>query len=149
MRLRSCVLLALPLACGYSLSATALYTVRDLGTLREYSVGTGLNNLGQVTGYSGGPRAFLYSNGQMADLGSLGGGSSTGTGINDAGQVTGYSDTPVVGRTHAFLYNNGQMIDLGTLPGGNYSVGYGINNAGQVTGGVRYSLRGPPCISVQ
>jgi len=77
--------------------------------------------------------AFLYSNGQMTDLGTLGGAFSFGLAINDAGQVTGAAYT-VSGEEHGFVYSNGKMIDLGTLGGPN-SVGLAINNAGQVTGG--------------
>ena len=66
--------------------------------------------------------AFLYSNGTMADLGTLPGGSvSAAHGINASGQVVGYADTSS-GYAHAFLYSNGTMTDLGTLPGGSCRV---------------------------
>ena len=101
------------------------------------SGGSAINNAGQVTGRSytatdAAIHAFLYSNGQMTDLGTFGGRSSSGSGINDAGQVTGSSETSI-GSSHAFLYNNGQMMDLGTL-GGCCSSGSATNNEGQVTG---------------
>ena len=98
-------------------------------------MGNGINNLGQVTGRS--VTAFLYSNGQMIDLGTLGGPFGEGRGINDLGQVTGQSST-ATGQDHAFLYSNGQMTDLGTL-GGTTSTGFGINNLGQVTGSAETS----------
>ena len=67
----------------------------DLGTLGgNQSFGRGINDAGQVTGYSitstGETHAFLYSNGQMMDLGTLGGAGSGGYAINNAGQVTGF-----------------------------------------------------------
>src|SRR3954466_10993931 len=69
-----------------------------LGTLPggDSSYALGINDAGQVTGYSGTfnyeVHAFLYSNGQMTDLGTLPGYTfSSGSAINDAGQVTGYS----------------------------------------------------------
>jgi probable HAF family extracellular repeat protein len=75
----------------------------------------------------------------MADLGTLGGGSSLGGAINNLGQVTGRSDlsAPSI-QYHAFLYtgtpgSGGAMADLGTL-GGNFSTGRGINDSGQVVG---------------
>ena len=83
---------------------------------------SGINNAGQITGSSG-SHAFLYSNGQITDLGL-----ATGLGINNAGQITGSSD----GR--AYLYRDGVITNLGTLPGTTGSVGYGINDAGQIVG---------------
>src|SRR5437763_268366 len=140
MRLRSGLLLALLLGAGHTLTADILYSVTDLGALAGNccSIGSGLNNAGQVVG-SGNTatsisHAFLYSNGQMTDLGTLGGLFSYGRAINNAGQVTGSSNTPggtLPGSfsTHAFLYRNSQMIDLGTLPGYAASFGSSINDA--------------------
>ena len=71
----------------------------DLGTLPggTYSCATGINNNGQIVGYSNtasGPiHAFLYSGGKMTDLGTLpGGDNSEATGINDSGQIVGDSE---------------------------------------------------------
>jgi probable HAF family extracellular repeat protein len=118
MRIRSGFLLPLLLGVLPALQADILYSVTDLGTLGgPYTEGFGLNNTGQVTGHSstsdGAQHAFLYSNGQMTDLGTLGDSNSYsfGVSINNAGQVTGYADTPT-GPWHAFLYSNGQMRDL-------------------------------------
>jgi probable HAF family extracellular repeat protein len=106
------------LALRYLLSSTGQIT--DLGTLGgDRTYGSGLNQAGQVTGYSrtsgnGRDHAFLYRNGQMTDLGTLGGLDSGGLSLNEAGQVVGYSDTPFE-VPHAFLYSNGQMRDLNGL----------------------------------
>jgi probable HAF family extracellular repeat protein len=128
-------------------------TLHDLGTLGgTYSQGTGINNSGQVTGYSdktgdSTSRAIMWkpttpgsASGTMHELGSLGGSVSFGWDINASGQVTGNSDTTDDEETHAFLWNpmtpngvSGMMHDLGTL-GGTSSDGGGINASGQVAG---------------
>jgi probable HAF family extracellular repeat protein len=83
----------------------------DLGTIGgNGSEATGINNEGQVVGYSytssGLAHAFIWNSGTMTDLGTLGGNNSVAFDINDAGQVVGYSSTSTSsGQTHAFLNN--------------------------------------------
>ena len=122
-------------------------SVTDLGTLGgNNSLGAGINNSGQVTGYStfsensADDHAFLYSGGSMSDLGTLGGAQSYGVGINNSEQVTGVSDI-TGGASHAFLYSGGTMYDLNDLvAAGNMAsfsflaVGYAINDYGWITG---------------
>lgn len=85
------------------------------------------------------PHAFLWANGRITDLGSLGGLESEAAAVNDQGQVVGWADTKrrdsegcAVG--HAFVWENGRMTDLGTLPGGKASEAVAINDRGQIIG---------------
>ncbi len=124
-------------------AAAQTYTITDLGTLGtnsrgSYSQAFCINSSGQVAGQSSASStsttdpAFLYSNGQLTSLGTLGGEYGQARGINTSGQVAGYS-TLASGSYRAFLYTGGQMTDLGTL-GADYSAAYALNDAGQVVG---------------
>jgi probable HAF family extracellular repeat protein len=102
------------------------------------SAAYGVNNAGDVVGFkqygAGGPEhAFLYSGGQIQDLGTLPGGAGSGaSGINNVGQVVGSSGASG-GNYHPFLYSGGQMQDLGTL-GGASGGALAINDSGQIVG---------------
>jgi probable HAF family extracellular repeat protein len=77
--------------------------------------------------------AFLFSDGQMSDLGTLGGSWSTAFAINARGSRAG--DAYVTGDTtqHAFLYEKGSMRDIN--PSGSiFSVAFGINPSDEVVG---------------
>jgi probable HAF family extracellular repeat protein len=122
-----------------SLCAAQTYTVTDLGTLpgNGYSVARGINATGQITGAAGSNNSpnssvFVYSNGVLTNLGTLGGTSGIGNGINASGQVAGYSQNGS-GTYRAFLSNGNTLTDIGDLGGGS-AVGYAINDLGQVVG---------------
>lgn len=125
-------------ALTYADSAYAeCYAVTAAGTLvgaTDLEV-RDLNNSGHIVGWAMSNnvyQGFLYSNGVMMNLGSLGGQGCTAQAINDAGQVVGAASLSS-GQKRAYLYTAGQMIDLGTL-GGNESAAYAINNNGLVAG---------------
>lgn len=132
-------------------------TIRNLGTLGgNESVAYGLNNRGQAAGFAlntipdpfttvlafGATQAhaFLWQDGVMQDLGTLGGPDSIAYIVNERGQVAGASFTnstpnPTTGYPtfDPFLWEDGKMLDLGTL-GGTAGGTNDMNNRGQVVG---------------
>lgn len=124
--------------------------MRNLGTLygMPYSAATAINNLGQVIGHSFGTMKvggyghhfFLYSDGQLTDLGISGGGYTHLNDINDFGQIVGES------IDKAFLYSNGQMLNLNDLvrkdSGWILNSALAINDRGQIVGAGLYEGQG-------
>ena len=110
------------------------------------SVAIGINDLGQVVGYTDidagiVEHAFLWTQaGGMQDLGSLGNGSanrSEAWGVNNGGQVVGRTGTSAGVR--GFVWTEaGGMVDLNTLvPPGTTQVlviAQGINDSGEIVG---------------
>jgi probable HAF family extracellular repeat protein len=99
---------------------------------------TGVNDGGQVVGSAsalpyGYDHAAFWENGNVTDLGTLGGYYSGATAINDAGQVSGWSERSVDRLRHPFLWD-GSMTDLGALPGDSEAGANAINDVGQVVG---------------
>ncbi|MDP9162063.1 MAG: HAF repeat-containing protein [Acidobacteriota bacterium] len=114
--------------------------LHDLGTLPgdQYSAANGINNRGDIVGVSTNAdpaapeHAFLYHDGVMTNIGTLGGDSAFANAINNRGDIVGRSRN-AKGRMHAFLYRHGVFTDLGTL-GGKSSNALAINNRGQIVG---------------
>ena len=116
-------------------SAAADGFIRDLGSLDSFSHARAVNELGQIVGESTNddfrnPRATLWENGTMTDLGNLGGGEAFANDVNEAGQIVGAS-LDASGYQRAFLWQNGVMTDIGVPPGAS---AVAINDKGQIAG---------------
>ena len=124
------------------------YRYVDLGSLADppsdhTSAAWGINRSGQIVGASetdvfGAGHAFLWQNGQLMDLGAIGGGTfaaSAAFGINNHGHIVGQTTVSSSEPPHAFLYRDGVMNDVGTGFGrGSFSRAWDINHNGQIVG---------------
>ena len=130
--------------------------VTDLGTLPGgyESQAISINDRGQVSGFGSNgtddpyslfgwgteARSFVWENGVMQDIGTLGGADAVMGGMNARGQIFGvsYTNTTPNGTTgiptvHPFIWEKGRIRDLGSL-GGTYTEANSMNNDGQVAG---------------
>jgi len=131
----------------------------NLGTLGgNNSLAQGINERGQIIGDANNSipdpfagvlvplgateaHAFLWEDGSMQDLGTLGGPDSSAFYLNERGEVAGYSftnstpnSTTGIPTVDPFLWSHGRMLDLGTL-GGTFGFADALNSRGQVAGG--------------
>jgi len=98
---------------------------------------TGLNNRGEVIGAmtvagDTGWHPFLWSNGVLKDLGTLGADCGTPTFINDAGDIVGGACSPT--SFFPVMWRNGGLIPLGLVAGETCGEAYGINSSRQIVG---------------
>ncbi len=146
------------LAPDLGTSAAFIYkqSMIDLGSFGGiYSAAKGINDRGQVVGYSKTRRnvdnAFLWvpkkpgaTKGHMYDLGKLpGAAGSTANAINSSGTVTGLNLDADFFFSHAFVWKptvangtSGTMTSLVELPGALGSSGQAINRKGVIAGSV-------------
>jgi probable HAF family extracellular repeat protein len=123
----------------------------------ECSQAVSINANGEIAGASGNGvidplagveeiRAVIWKDGEIKDLGTLGGSHSVAIGINNRDQVVGFSVNTVPDpfsllygglsngtQTRGFLWHKGHMRDLGTL-GGPDTQAFGLNERGQAIG---------------
>jgi probable HAF family extracellular repeat protein len=116
------------------------YQVTVLGGLpgESSAVAKGINEAGQMVGWSGSPaRAFIWTAGAMGELTPRpGDGAAFGEAINDTAHVAGQSGPAFSAVTNAVRWVGGLPQDLGTLGGAasDSSTGRDINNLGHVVG---------------
>ena len=113
----------------------------DLGQYQARFRAAGINRYDAVAGTApfgdfNRPRAYLYREGALHPLGTLGGRTSHANAVNDSGQVVGASSpTTASDREHAFVWQHQFMRDLGS-PGSaaSSSDAIDINNRAQIAG---------------
>ncbi len=157
-----CALLLASVAVAVSGGATqaeARWVITDLGTLgrgdfftyQGFSLASGINDRGQIVGWSwqnedekwaGSGHAFFWQNGEMRDLGALLGlPNSRARDINNRGQIVGESFTfPAFGgpetfdraKSRAVIWENGRMRILA----GARAQARSVNERGEVVGWV-------------
>ena len=91
----------------------------SMGDETAWSRASAINNLGQVAGTSekspGETHAFLWEDGFMYDLGTVGDCNSWATDINDIGQVVGNIKNPSSDEYHAVLWPDGTYGNITDL----------------------------------
>jgi probable HAF family extracellular repeat protein len=137
--------------------------MQDLGTLGgPDSFAEFVNERGQVAGFSftnstpnpvtGLPTGhpFIWENGRMTDLGSLGGtlagngGFNMLGGFNNRGELVGLSTLPGDQIVDPFLWNGKKLIDLFTETiGGSPVSANAVNDAGEIVGAAAFSTNRP------
>ena len=126
---------AIAVFAAASIASAQNYEIVGMGSLNHESSANGVNDRGQVVGYSdgvgGGPtQAVRWENGGLTALGR-----SYAWDINSYGHVVGQNQSNM-----ALLWKWGQPIELGTLPGFSTSSAVAINDLNQVlctaTGGL-------------
>jgi probable HAF family extracellular repeat protein len=116
----------------------ALYVQGQRTELRggEPVSGLAINARDHVTGLFPTPPFYEYAfywDGQLRDLGSLGGPHAAGLSINEHDQLVGFMWDAQI-NYHAVYYDGGSIVDLGTATGSVGALATAINNRGDIAG---------------
>jgi probable HAF family extracellular repeat protein len=95
-----------------------------------------INKSGAIAGTyatTSGSHGYIYDQGVVTDIGTLGGSYSQVEAMNDKGSVVGKSLVAGNAEYHPFVYEGGVMTDIGTF-GGRFGSALAINSHGVVVG---------------
>lgn len=132
-------------ASGSMGSGQARWVIREIGALPgcTTSEAVAINDDGWVVGScrtrSGRSRAFVWRQGRLTNLGSLGG-DTFAAAVNNRGQIVGSSFTST-GVQHPFVWQDEKMVDLGTPAEMREAGALAINDRGQI---VEWANARPP-----
>lgn len=133
------------------------------GPSSAYDINSAGDIVGKAESSTGQYHAFVYSGGQMVDIGTLlppgyDLASSTAYGINNFGEIVGVSTATFTGEDHAFLFQQGTMLDLNSIvlpdTGWVLQEAHRINDRGEIIGAGRHYgashafVASPPRLSV-
>jgi probable HAF family extracellular repeat protein len=123
----------------------------DLGELPgfENTFAAAINNKEMIVGLAQSKddmrytRAFLWHDGKLEDLPTLGGKYDDARAINQQGDIAGKAQLPD-STMHAALWSHAKVKDLGSLSKGHFSEAHDINKKGEVVGQAEIAPDGHP-----
>jgi probable HAF family extracellular repeat protein len=130
---------------AFVVSGGTFFDIHSPSLFPQGTKGMAINSFGEVVGIgqidNWSFHVFVYSNGQMVDLGPPGSFQAAPSAINDAGQIVGnyYTSSTDNGP---FLYSNGKFTNLGAPAGASTSAA-AINSTGQIVGTIIFNSGAP------